>query len=328
MRYRQLGSTGLDISDVSFGCGPTAGLMVRGAAPDRVRAVARALELGVTCFDTAPVYGAGQSETYLGEALREIGVRPVVNSKVALDIDELEDIPGGVRRSVEDSLRRLRLDRIDVLYMHNRVGPERALRPDIGSGALLTVPDVLDAGGVAETFERRREEGKVGALGCCAYGGDMAAVRQLLASGRFDAVLVQYSVLNPTAVEMPAGFTGRDFQGIMGSAADAGMGVTVIRALEAGILAGVPQHPLARPVVEGKVPNYDASVVRRVADAAGVSPAQLALRFALSRPEVATVVVGFSAEEHLMEAAAASDLGPLDASQLAELATALSVAGA
>lgn len=319
MRYRQLGSTGLEISEITFGCGPTAGLMVRGHAPDRLRAVARALDLGVTCFDTAPVYGDGQSELHLGEALRETGARPVIGSKVALEIDQLDDIVGGVRRSVENSLRRLNVDRIDVLYMHNRVGSHRAPRPDIGSGALVTVEDVLGSGGVAEGFERLRAEGKVGALGCCAYGGEMAALRDVMASRRFDAVLVQYSVLNPTAVKTPPGYAGPSFEGIMGSAAELGMGVTVIRALEAGVLTQAPQHPLASRRMDGRAPAYDAAVVRRIADAVGLSPAQVALRFALSRPEVSTVVVGFSADEHLVEAAAASDLGPLDAQALTVL---------
>ncbi len=72
MEYRVLGRTGLRVSQVGFGCGDVGGLMVRGGAADRVRAVATAQSMGINYFDTAPRYGNGVSETNLGLALKEV----------------------------------------------------------------------------------------------------------------------------------------------------------------------------------------------------------------------------------------------------------------
>jgi len=70
MEYRELGKTGLRVSALGFGCGNVGGLMIRGTAAERERAIARAVELGINYFDTAPSYGDGQSEQNLGAALR------------------------------------------------------------------------------------------------------------------------------------------------------------------------------------------------------------------------------------------------------------------
>ena len=70
MEYRVLGRTNLRVSALGFGCGNVGGLMIRGTRAERERAVARALELGVNFFDTAPLYGDGVSEEHLGEALQ------------------------------------------------------------------------------------------------------------------------------------------------------------------------------------------------------------------------------------------------------------------
>ncbi len=91
MEYRTLGKTGLKVSAVGFGCGAIGGLLVRGSYPDMRATVARALELGVNYFDTASLYGNGQSEANLGAVLRELGELPggraIVGTKVRLGPD-------------------------------------------------------------------------------------------------------------------------------------------------------------------------------------------------------------------------------------------------
>ena len=74
MEYRVLGRTALRVSALAFGCGDVGGLMVRGAPADRERGVARAIELGINYFDTAPSYGAGESEKNLGQVFDAAGV--------------------------------------------------------------------------------------------------------------------------------------------------------------------------------------------------------------------------------------------------------------
>ena len=78
MNYRTLGRTGLRVSEIGFGCGNVGGLMIRGEHPDQVKAVARAMELGINYFDTASQYGAGQSESNLGRVLNELNAQVYV----------------------------------------------------------------------------------------------------------------------------------------------------------------------------------------------------------------------------------------------------------
>ena len=127
MEYRELGRTNLRVSALGFGCGNVGGLMIRGTRAERERAVARALDLGVNFFDTAPLYGDGVSEEHLGEALQAVKARCLVATKVRVGPAGLDDPAGAVTRSLETSLRRLRRDRVDLLQLHD---PVRAVRAD------------------------------------------------------------------------------------------------------------------------------------------------------------------------------------------------------
>src|SRR3989338_7467758 len=114
-----LGRTGLKVSELGFGCGSVGGLLVRGEYPKMRRAVARALELGIAYFDTASLYGDGQSEVNLGAVLREIGADPLVGTKVRLEPPDLDRVEAAIAESVEASLRRLGRERIDLIHLHN-----------------------------------------------------------------------------------------------------------------------------------------------------------------------------------------------------------------
>jgi aryl-alcohol dehydrogenase-like predicted oxidoreductase len=339
VRYRALGRTGLAVSEVGFGCGVTAGLMVEGDAAAQAEAVGRALALGINYFDTAPIYGDQRSERNLGAALRATGAmnhaptrsRPIVATKLVLELADLADVDGAVRRSVAGSLERLGRERLDVLQLHNRVAAERAARPNTGVGALLSVADVLGREGVLASMQRLQAEGLVGFLGCCAYGGEMAAVRALLDTGAFDVLLAHYSLLNPSAAEAagaggqdeepsarhtaaPGGGGGQDYEQVMQHAAAGGVGVAVIRALEAGALTGQPRRSLAG---RGVAPGYAVSVARAAALEDGLAargwaaPTEAAIRYVLAEPAVSTVVLGFSEVAHVEQAAAYAARGPL-----------------
>jgi aryl-alcohol dehydrogenase-like predicted oxidoreductase len=300
---RVLGRTGLAVSEIGFGCGPTAGLIASGPRAAQRAAVERALELGIDYFDTAPVYGAGESERNLGAVLKDLGATPLVATKVALEQADFGDLRGAILRSVEGSLARLGLPRIAVLHLHNRVGAERAPKAELGSGAQLRLDDVLGPRGVAETFASLRSQGVVEFFGCSAYGGDMAAVAQLVDSGAFDCLQVHYSVLNTSAWQpAPAGGRLRDYRGIAARAASAGLGVIALRVLEAGLLTErAPNAQKARADGEAGAAERDS-----LAALIGSEPLRdVALRFALSRPEVTTALIGFSSVAQV-EAAVAS----------------------
>ena len=138
MRYRKFGSTGIEISEIGFGCGNVGGLMIRGSHAEQVAAVARAVELGINYFDTASMYGDGQSETNLGKVLNELSAHVYVGTKYRLKAEDSADVNGGVIRSVEASLARMGRERVDLIQLHNPIGQ----RHDLGAGT-LSVEDVL-----------------------------------------------------------------------------------------------------------------------------------------------------------------------------------------
>ena len=323
MRYRSLGTTGLRISEIGFGCGTSAGMMIAGDPAVRTAAIARALERGITLFDTAPVYGDTVSETHLGQALRELGATPVIASKVALEEVDFDDIAGAVVRSVEGSLERLGIDHLPIVHMHNRVGEERRAQSGYGSGALLTVADVLGPNGVVEGFARLKARGLVRYVGCTAFGGTIPCVDALIASGHFDSIILSYSVLNQTAwIDGPAANPKLAYGGVGARAARAGMGIFALRVLEAGALAtGFERHPLAS---EPGAPAYatyveTAKQLRFLADPGDATLVPAAIRFVLSNPAVSTALVGVSDVTHVDAAADAEARGPLDAAQLARI---------
>ncbi|HEY7065408.1 MAG TPA: aldo/keto reductase [Chloroflexota bacterium] len=346
MNYRPLGRSGLTVSEIGFGCGPTAGLMVHGSTAEREAAVAHALALGITYFDTAPIYGDHESERHLGETLRALSAHPIVATKVVLELEDLTDVAGAVRRSVEGSLARLERERLDVLQLHNRVAAQRAHRPNTGVGALLSVDDVLGPGGVLASMQRLRAEGLVGALGCCAFGGEMPAVRALLDTSAFDVLLAHCSLLNPSAAAPAYDVVGQDYARIMQHAAAHGVGVAAIRALEAGALADPPRPELPTPhgtppaaagstppeqaldaaarapsepppIARRLAPGYAASTARAAALHAPLrargwdSLTEVAIRYVLAEPAVSTVVLGFSSVAHVEQAVTATARGAL-----------------
>jgi aryl-alcohol dehydrogenase-like predicted oxidoreductase len=303
MKRRPLGRTGLSVSEIGFGCGPTAALMIRDDVKARREAVAHALSRGINYFDTAPVYGDGLSERHLGAALRELGAKPIVATKVALHFEELGDIPGAVTRSVEASIERLGIKPLPLVHLHNRVGTARAPRPDIGSGALVTVDDVLGRDGVAATFRVLRARGLIDQIGCCAFGGEMRCVEQLIDSGEFATLLVHYSLLNRTALASGMETAARGYAEIGAKAAAAGMGLIALRVLEAGALVDGNKH----------------SALAQLADAEEQPLAAFALRFALTSPSIATALVGFSSINHIDAAVDAMAHGPLPTELVARI---------
>jgi aryl-alcohol dehydrogenase-like predicted oxidoreductase len=324
VKQRTLGRTGVQVSEIGFGCGPTAGLMVYGTIDEQQAAVQRAYDLGITYFDTAPIYGEFVSEENLGRALQAAGIRPHIATKVVLELADLDDIPAAVRRSVEDSLRRLRVSEVSVVQVHNRIGRARAAKADLGVGALLTPDDVL--GPVLETLRTLHDEGKMRAIGCCAWGGDYDTVCQVLDSGAFDTVLVGYSLLNPTSGRpAPVGFTGRDFGNVINRAAAQGTSAIVLKALESGALSGASQPHANSALARRPSDEFGHNVARahalRVLVREDQTMVQAAVRFALGNPHVGVVLVGFSALDQIDEAAGASaSTGPgLSADELAQV---------
>jgi L-galactose dehydrogenase/L-glyceraldehyde 3-phosphate reductase len=320
MEYRLLGRTGLRVSVLGFGCGNVGGLMVRGTPAERERAVARAVELGVNFFDTAPSYGDGLSEEHLGQALQALRPACLVATKVRLGPDGLADPARAVTQSLETSLRRLRRERVDLLQLHD---PIRVTRAGGEPGAAEVLERILPA------FEALRRAGRVGFVGLTALG-DTPALHRVVAAGGLDSAQVCFNLLNPTAgFAVPRGFPAQDFDRLLQRTRAHGVGVVVIRVLAAGALSGqLARHPVAVPAVDpiATGPDYATDVARAralqvlVEEGHASSLVEAALRFPLGSEAVSTVLLGCSGQEHLEAAAAAVAKGPLSATALDRLA--------
>jgi aryl-alcohol dehydrogenase-like predicted oxidoreductase len=116
MDKRRFGRTGLEVSLLGFGCGAVGGLMIKGAAADQERAVWRALELGINYFDTAQMYGDGESERNLGRVLKVLKPDCYVGTKVRLPPTE----PGKIGQAIAARLRAAARARQAPLFRHHR----------------------------------------------------------------------------------------------------------------------------------------------------------------------------------------------------------------
>lgn len=332
MNYRQLGRTGLRVSEVGFGGGGIGG--VWGATSDAQgrRAVHRALELGVNFFDAAPGYGNGRAESVLGEALFGRRSDVFVTTKVSIRPEGFGDVERFVRHSVEQSLRRLRTEYVDLLLIHNPISSVRG-RPFAANS--ISPDDALD---MAATFSRLRQAGACRFIGFTAWRCNAQALRTLVASGVFDAIQTEYNLLNQSAQDIPAPalhaadigqaehetreylsyrYRHVDQHLAIRLAAERGLGVINIRPVLAGILTDGVDHPLeddAAPLLR------QASLLDFLRTDGTRKLFEAALRFCLMNQDVSTVVPGVKRAQEIEEAVGAAAALPLAADELARIA--------
>lgn len=329
MKYRRVADSDLEVSEIAFGCGGNAGLMVRGSAGEQERIVARALDLGITYFDNSPDYGNCIAEENLGRALKALKARPLLNSKVEIRAENLGDVADHVVRSTEASLKRLGADYLDVMQIHN--GPSH-VDPKLEGKvyAQLQIDHYTRTGGAIEGVRRLLDSGKIRYAGFITRGNDADEVRTILDTGLFKLINVPYTLLNPTGgMAKPAGLkVGKDYGNVIGLARARKASAAIYAPLASGALtddalAARPRHALARQedMASEKVKKDrdKAMAMKFLADEGGTSFAQAAFRFILMNPGVATALGGFSAQDQLEEIAAVSDMAPFDASLMQRL---------
>ncbi|MCA0245233.1 MAG: aldo/keto reductase [Proteobacteria bacterium] len=319
MQRRRLGRTGLQVSVLGYGAGAVGGLFTKGAAADQERAMARAIEAGINYFDTAAIYGNGESERNLGRALKALKADVVVGTKVRLVAEHRKDVAGAIVRGMEESLKRLGRDHVDLFQLHNPLAAQDA-------GDRLAVDIALEQ--VAPAMEKLKASGKTRFIGFSGVG-EPAALLRAVESNLFDTVQVVYNALNPSAGgPMPAGAPGLDYGRLLDRAKAADMGTIVIRALAGGALSGTTdRHPLAMQDVPpiGSAPDFATDVARArqleplVRDGVADSLAELGERYVISHPAVSTMLIGYSTLEHLEAAIAAVEKGPLPDAALKRL---------
>jgi L-galactose dehydrogenase/L-glyceraldehyde 3-phosphate reductase len=238
-----------------------------------------------------------------------------VGTKVRLQPNEFVRIADAVTMSLEGSLARLHLDRVDIFHLHNAI-------TETGGGSALSVRQVLDD--VVPAFERLRRQGKIRFLGITAVG-DKAALHQVIDAHAFDSAQVVYNMLNPSAAEeLPTNYPAQDYGQLFDHTKAAGVGVVGIRVLAGGALTGsAERHPIAGPPPEpiGSAMSYDADLdrARRLREGFATSLTEAATRFALSHPAMGTILVGMATPQQFEDALAAVQKGPLPRAALDRL---------
>ncbi|MFN3890932.1 MAG: aldo/keto reductase [Beijerinckiaceae bacterium] len=326
MRYRRLGKTDLEVSEIAFGTGDNAGLMTIAPEADRLRTFEHALSIGVNYFDTSPDYGKGRAEENLGRALRHFAgqtKRPTcISTKVEIMPSDIDDIAGKVVASTEASLRRLGVDSIDVMMIHN---PPRSTRdPSAAHWLPLTPADML--GPALDGLQLMRAQGKIRWFGFTCESAEPGPAKTVLSSGRYHAINCWYNMVNPTAGMNPEGVrygAGYDnYDGIITHAGACGVGVAVIRPLSGGALTrqvidrgAAGRHVHAGGIYTRKPETFTPEIERGRAFAFLHRPPRTlpvaAYQFALEHPAVSTVIGGFSEIAQLEEVAALESFPPL-----------------
>jgi len=320
MQSRKLGTTGIDVAPIAFGAGPVSQLLVGDEPQRQLTTIRRAVDLGIRWFDTAATYGQGQSEASLGRAIAALGLHSKVHvaTKVRIMPEELGDIARVARRSVEQSLSRLGLERVTLLQVHNSITSQAGAQP-----TSLSPAHVLAPGGLLETMDRMRREGLVEHLGLTGLG-EPASLKEVIASGALATIQIPYNLLNPSAGhEVPAGFEQSDYGNVIAACRARGMGVFAIRVLAGGALAGREPSPHTL-----KTPFFPLDLFladRARADAVqamlppGMSREEAAVRFALSHEAVTSAIVGLGTPQEAEDAVTFAERGPLDTELLARL---------
>ncbi|MBV9152023.1 MAG: aldo/keto reductase [Alphaproteobacteria bacterium] len=279
-----------------------------------VATVHAAVAAGINLLDLAPRYGDGKAEEVVGEAFGghlPAGVR--VTSKCNLGEVPPVEINGILRQSIEGSLKRLRLSRLDLFFLHSNVVPDAGhlrLRPDAAPRMTLYQTFVDH---VRPAFEQLVAEGVIGAWGLTGIGHPDTIIRLL---GERPP---------PAAVQCIANLLGspgglKFFEGpakpraVMAAARANGVGIMGIRAVQAGALTAAIDRPL--PPDHPEIRDYErAAGFRRLAGDLGVDPAVLAHRYALSL-DIDTLVLGVKNRHELAACLSAAEAGPLSAEVL------------
>jgi aryl-alcohol dehydrogenase-like predicted oxidoreductase len=303
---RTLGRDGLTVSALGLGC---MGMSQMYGAADRQESIAtvhRALDLGVTFLDTSDVYGSGHNEELVGEAIA--GRRDLVQlaTKFSLSHDggaqRIDGRPENVRARVEDSLRRLKVDVIDLYYQH-RVDPQVPIEDTVGAMAELV------------------EQGKVRFLGLSEASA--ASIRRAAAVHPIAALQSEWSLWT------------RDLEAeVVGVAREHGIGIVPFSPLGRGFLTGAITSPAdfaeddwrrTHPRFTGEAFTANLRLVdaaRELAAEKGATPGQLALAWVMAQGDDVVPIPGTKRSSHLEEnvAAVGVELTPDDLARLDAIA--------
>ena len=313
MEYTTLGRTGLSVSRVGFGGGGIGQVWGATTRDEAVRAVHRALDLGINFFDVAPAYGDGKAEEALGLALEGRTEDVIIATKVRLAADDMNDVTGAVQRSMETSLRLLKRDSVDVLHVHNRFTENRGDVPNS-----LSADDVL--GPVLDAYRAVRQSGKTRFIGLSAMDHHVPTLDRIMDSGHWDTMLAYYNLLNWTAQEPPpAGVDLFDNGQNIQLAKKHDMGVIGIRSHAAGALSAAVDRPIPAGNDLLRMDVASAARLDFLLDGPIETLSQAAMVFCLMNRDIHTTVPGVKNQAEAEEIARCIDLGPIPPAHMTRL---------
>jgi aryl-alcohol dehydrogenase-like predicted oxidoreductase len=289
---RALGRTGADVTILSYGAMELRG-QPRGpeiADEDAGRLLNAVLDGGINLIDTSPDYGRSEEliGTHIGHRRDEFFLASKCGCPMELPADTPppyphDYTPENVRANVEQSLRRLRTDRLDLVQVH--MSPSQA---------------TLAENQTVETLKDLQAEGKLRFIG---MSGILPNLADHLAMGVFDVFQIPYSAVQ------------RDHEKLITAAADQGAG-TFIRGGAARGAASADKNWRVSPLTQDPgvgQRNWEASGIAGLLAEAGMSNMEFVLRFTLSHPGLSTTIVGTSSPAHLAGNLAVAERGPLPA---------------
>jgi len=311
MRQHSFGCLG-SVSALNLGGGGLCMLWGPTTFEGCVGGVHAAVHAGITLLDLAPRYGDGKAEEVVGEAFAgklPTGVR--VTSKCNLGNPPTDEIEPILRHSIEGSLRRLRLPRLDLFFLHSNVVPDAKFATGWGEAGARMTPYPVFVADVRPVFDELVAEGLIGAWGLTGIGHPDTIIRLL---GERPAPAAVQCIAN--LLDSPGGL--KFFHGpakpraVMAAARANGVGVMGIRAVQAGALTATVDRPLADDHPE--VRDYlRAAGFRRLCAGLGEDPAVTAHRYAWSLDIDTPVLGGVKNRTELAECVVVAAAGPLPA---------------
>jgi aryl-alcohol dehydrogenase-like predicted oxidoreductase len=297
------------VSELTLGGGGVGQLWGATTREECIATVHTAVERGITLFDMAPAYGNGEAESVVGAAFEgrvPAGVR--VTTKHRLGTPPQDEVERNIVRSLSESLARMRLDRVDLFFLHSNIIPD-----DYDASAYADRPATRWTTYV-ERFvpvcEKLVADGRVGAWGVTGIGIPECILAALKEKARPAAV---QCITNP--LDSPGElkyFVGPSrAREIIAAGRKAGAGVLGIRPVQGGALTDaldrelLPEHSVVRDFKRSEA-------FRALARELGTAAAALAHRYALSMGGVDTVVLGCKNRAELLECVAAAEAGPLE----------------
>ncbi|MDB5246013.1 MAG: aldo/keto reductase [Segetibacter sp.] len=285
MNYRQLGTSDLRISPIGFGC-----MSLKVDQPENERIIHDALEYGINYFDTADLYDKGLNETLLGKAFKGIRDKVILATKVGnqwrADGSGFDWNPHKeyILTSVEESLRRLQTDYIDLYQLHGG-----------------TIEDPIDE--TIEAFELLKKQGKIRYYGISSIRPNV--IREYVNRSNIVSVMMQYSLLDR-----------RPEESCLPLLQQHGIGVLARGSVASGLLVNKPAKNYlnynAEQVQEAAVTIKNISGEKR-------SAAQTAIQFVLENPAITSAVVGIRTLEQLKDAVETLSVDELTDSEMEEL---------